>query len=81
MTGFEQISSMISSGQVVSLLIAVVAVYVIIKAVGMALKVCGSVIALFSTLYFINPHFYQIASDMLLSLIQSGGALANSLMG
>lgn len=80
MTGLEQISSMISSGQLVSLLIAAVAIYAIVKAAGMALKVCGSVIALFSTLYFINPHFYQIASDILLSLIQSSGMLANSLM-
>lgn len=80
MTGLEQISSMISSGQLVSLLIAAVAIYAIVKAAGMALKVCGSVIALFSTLYFINPHFYQIASDILLSLIQSSGMFANSLM-
>lgn len=80
MSVLAQITSMITSGQIVSLLILAVAIYAIVKAASAALKVACSFVALFATLYFVNPEFYHIASDFIVSLVQSGGMLLNHFM-
>lgn len=60
---FEQINSMLSTGQFGALAIVVLCVYLACKIAGTAIRVIASVVALLAVVYLIDPGIYtQVVS-------------------